>query len=66
MSKFHDLLVRIEERSDIGFSSLYGTLEKAYFPRRLAGLVEIAQIRLLDQLIVTPTRETSKSYCSIR
>ena len=50
MAKFPYLLVRIGERSDIGFSSLYGTLEKAYFPRRLAGLVEIAQIRLLGNL----------------
>ena len=30
--------------------------------RSLAG---IAQIRLLDHLIITTTRETSKSYCTI-
>lgn len=36
------------------------------FTRRLAELSEIAQIRLLDHLIITTTRETSKSYTSIR
>ena len=36
------------------------------FTRRLADLSEIAQVRLLDHLIITTTREASKSYCSIR
>ena len=36
------------------------------FTRRLSDLSEIAQICLLGHLIVITTRETSKSYCSIR
>ena len=36
------------------------------FTRHLAGLSGIAQICLLDHLLVTTTRETSKNYCSIR
>ena len=36
------------------------------FTHRLADFSGIAQIRLLDHLIVTTTRETSKSYSSIR
>ena len=36
------------------------------FTRRLIELGEIAQIRLLDHLIIATSNNTSKSYCSIR
>ena len=46
-------------------TSMYST-STASCRRILAGLSGIAQIRLLDHLIVTTARKASKSYCSIQ